>query len=134
MPLHDMSDGIPHAGAPYMLLRRKGKWTMCQSVHLYADKTRELRASVKPLFQWKFSAQPALYIRRNKSTDFAPEPRDFLDKLGTQERVRFSRQHENGFNFIGKTSVHQSHLQLIFVIGDGSDAPDDHGSFRRFPP
>jgi hypothetical protein len=36
-----------------------------------------------PLFQWKFSAEPALYIRRNKSTDCPPEPRDFLDKLGT---------------------------------------------------
>jgi len=72
VPIQGVSDDAPHPGALPAFLWRKRKWTIRQSVHLDADKTGEMRASVRTLFYLKFPAEPAFDIRRNKSVDCPP--------------------------------------------------------------
>src|SRR5882724_2352292 len=52
--------------------------------------------------------------------------RDFPHQLGTQVAVRFSGKHKHGLQPRFELTVHQRHLQLVFVIGNGADAAENH--------
>jgi hypothetical protein len=80
----------------------------------------------------KLAAQLCLDIRWYKSVNGPSKVRNFFYQFGTQEGVGFARQHENRLDFIGKPSVHQSHLQFILVIRYGPDSPDNDGGSQFF--
>src|SRR5882672_6099205 len=52
--------------------------------------------------------------------------RDFPHQLGTQVAVRLAGKHEHGLQPRLELAIHQRHLQLVFVIGNGADAAENH--------
>src|ERR1700754_2886300 len=62
----------------------------------------------------------------DKARDRASQFEYFFDEPGTEIRICLCRHQENGFNLWLKPTIHQRHLQLVFVIADGADASDNH--------
>jgi len=49
----------------------------------------------------------------------------FFDQTRANVGIFFSRHHENSFQPGLQTTVHQSHLQLVLIIGYRANTPDD---------
>src|SRR5262245_45845458 len=67
-----------------------------------------------------------LHGRGNEAGYRAAEFEYFLDQPRAEIRIGFGCHQEDGFDFRRESSVHQRHLQLEFVVGDGANATDDH--------
>src|SRR6185369_3528335 len=54
------------------------------------------------------------------------ESEDFFHQAGTDERVCLIGHHEHGFDIRAKAAIHESHLQLVFVIRDGANTAEEN--------
>src|SRR4030095_3134940 len=74
-----------------------------------------------------FESEPFFDGGWNKTADRAAQLRYLLDQARTQVGVGFRRHQEDCFHMRGKTSVHERHLKLIFVIGYCTDTSNNNG-------
>ena len=58
---------------------------------------------------------------RHRSTQF----RDLFHEARTEIRIIFRRHHEHGFDVGRQAAIHQSHLEFVFVVGDGANSTND---------
>src|SRR5438045_544761 len=62
---------------------------------------------------------------RHQARDVSAQRGHFLHQLGTDERVRFACQKKYSFNARVQPPVHQSHLQLVLIIGERPNTAQD---------
>lgn len=63
--------------------------------------------------------------RRYQSFDGAAELGDLAHNARTEITVFFRGHHENGFHIGFEPSIHERHLELVLVVGDGANAAQD---------
>jgi len=69
------------------------------------------------------------HVGGNQPAYVAAKAEDFLDHARAYEGVSSGRLEEDCLDFGGETAVHQRHLELVLVVGDGADAAQDgHGA------
>lgn len=61
----------------------------------------------------------------DETFDAAAELKDLFDEPRADVGVSLRRHHEDGLDARLKSAVHERHLQLVLVIGDGADAAHD---------
>src|SRR5215510_5639618 len=67
--------------------------------------------------------------RRNQPFDRTSKFEYFPNQARAEVTISFSRHHEDRLNPGLQATIHQGHLQLIFIIGDRPDAAHDNLSF-----
>src|ERR1700688_3647464 len=75
-----------------------------------------------------FSAQLLFYNRGNQVGQRSAKLRNFAHQFCAQITVRLAGQHENSFETWLQFALHEPHLQFVFVIGDGANAPQNYAS------
>src|SRR3954453_13727512 len=63
--------------------------------------------------------------RRDEIVDRTAVAGDFLDQLGCDRLKRHVGHQEDGLDLVVELLVHAGHLELIFEIGDGTQAAQD---------
>jgi hypothetical protein len=65
------------------------------------------------------------HVEWDQAVHLAAEADYLFHQARTDERISTCRLQEYSFDLWGETPVHQGHLELIFVVGDGADATQD---------
>ena len=64
----------------------------------------------------------------DEAGDVTAEAEDLLEHTGADEGVAAGGLEEDGFDIRGEAAVHEGHLELVLVVGDGADAAQDGGA------
>src|SRR4051812_1242357 len=92
---------------------------------LYLQRLYPLRSIVGVLLEAYREASG--YARRDEAGDIPAKPADFFDEARRDELVAVGRHQEDSFHLRIQTGVHAGHLELVFEVGNRSEAADDDG-------
>src|SRR5262249_4213869 len=127
-----MCSGVGKSGSP-----GPKSTTSCPSAfnRVAAAKTaavelREMRETLADSFiGLQLFCKLLLHQRRNQPIDGTSEFEYFPNQARAEVAISFSRHHENRLDPGFQATIHECHLQLIFIIGDGPDSAHDNLSF-----
>jgi hypothetical protein len=68
---------------------------------------------------------PRLDGRWHQAGHLSSQAEDFFDQARAEIRVLLGRHHENGLERWFEVTIHQGHLELVLVVRDRPNTPDD---------